>query len=319
MNEKNGRNAAVPVVGDWFVRHRSPDRAVATDRNVSVASRQRETCGRDACAVWRAAHNGWRATAGTAALLLCLAVAAGAATNELTLAERVRLADVIAVAEVRAVKVQTLNKNFEYQHVTCTLTNVLKGKSLNNPAEVILALKLKTDPPPDRLLSNQSYLVFLTGDWSLAPVSPVGSIVPAANANEKMLGEIRQVVKESSPIRYVSLNVNTRGGWGADTKIHSGGKRTGGHVSGGAQPRVHTEEKPLVNPALSNVIAQAEKVFRSPVPSQPTITTNDLVYIMIETFDRETKTYQRAINGAFPDKELVELDKLLHQHRIGAW
>jgi len=70
---------------------------------------------------------------------------------------------------------------------------------------------------------------------------------------------------------------------------------------------------------LSNVIAQAEKVFRSPVPSWPSITTNDLVYIAIETFDRETKTYQRSRQGKFEDAKLVELDKLLHQDRIGAW
>lgn len=70
---------------------------------------------------------------------------------------------------------------------------------------------------------------------------------------------------------------------------------------------------------MSNVIAQAEKVFRSPVPSWPSITTNDLVYIAIETFDRETKTYQRSRQGKFEDAKLVELDKLLHQDRIGAW
>jgi hypothetical protein len=255
-------------------------------------------------------------------VLLAGAALLRTAENEnkpLTLAEKVQQADVIGFAKVHAVKVQTLNENFEYQYVTCTLTNLLKGKTLNNPTDVVLALKLKQEPPPDQLLAGKSYLVFLTGDWSLQPLTPTGSIVPAANANEKMLGEIRQVVKESSPIRYVSLNVNTRGGWGADTKIHSGGKRTGGHVSGGAQPRVHTEEKPLVNPALSNVIAQAEKVFRSPVPSRPSITTSDLVYIQIETFDRETKTYQRSREGKFEDDGLVELDKLLHQHRIGAW
>ena len=237
----------------------------------------------------------------------------------LTLADRVRQSDVIAVADVREVKVANANETFEYQYVTCALTNFLKGKAVNNPAEVVLMLKLKQDPPPDRLVTNKSYLVFLTGDWSLQPLTPTGSIVPVADVNEKMLGEIRQLVKDGSPIRYVSLNVRMTGGWSADTKIHSGGKRTGGHMSGGPAPFHHMEEKPLGGVALSNVIAQAEIVFRSPVPSQPTISTNDLVYILIETFERETKTYQRHREGQFADKDLVELDKLLHQHRIGAW
>jgi len=102
----------------------------------------------------------------------------------LTLADIVRSADVIAIAKVDNVKVANANETFEYQHVTCTLTNVLKGKPVNNPTEIVLAIQLKTEPPPNRLLSNQSYLVFLTGDWSLKPVTPTGSIVPAANANE---------------------------------------------------------------------------------------------------------------------------------------
>jgi hypothetical protein len=34
---------------------------------------------------------------------------------------------------------------------------------------------------------------------------------------------------------------------------------------------------------------------------------------------RETKTYQRLLHGQFEDAGLVELDKLLHEHRIGAW
>lgn len=153
----------------------------------------------------------------------------------------------------------------------------------------------------------------------MQPLTPTGSIVPLADVTDKMLGEIRQLVKDGSPIRCVSLNVRTPGGWTADTKVHSGGKLTGGHMSGGPAPFPHMDESKLVNPALSKVIAQAEKVFRSPVPSQPTIRTNDLVYIQIETFDRETKTYQRPIKEPFVDKDLVELDKLLHQHRIGAW
>ena len=238
----------------------------------------------------------------------------------LMLADRVRQADVIAVARVDNIKVQTANENIEYQTLTCTLTNELKGKLVKNPAEVVLALRLKDVPPPDRMLSNQSYLVFFTGDWSLVPVTPNGSILPATEATGKLLGEIRPLVKECSPIRLVSLRVVTPGGWSADTKIHSGGKRTGGHMSGGPMPFLHMEEKPLTDSAaLSNVIAQAEKVFRSPVPSQPEIRTNELVYIQIETFDRETKVYQRPIKGAFADKDLVELDRLLHRHRIGAW
>lgn len=76
----------------------------------------------------------------------------------LPLADRVRQSDVVAIAEVRAVKVPTLNENFEYQAVTCVLTNILKGKPVNNPAEVVLALKLKADPLPDRLLDGKSYL-----------------------------------------------------------------------------------------------------------------------------------------------------------------
>lgn len=237
----------------------------------------------------------------------------------LTLADIVRSADVIALANVREVKVQSTSETFEYQSVTCTLTNLLKGKPVNNPTEVVLALKLKQDPPPDRLLAGKSYLVFLTGDWSLQPVTPTGSIVPAADLNAQMLEQIRQLVKDCSPIRYVSLNVRMTGGWSADTKIHSGGKVTGGHMSGGPAPFHHMEESALGGAALSNVIAQAEKVFRSPVPSQPTISTNDLVYIQIETFDRETKTYQRPRQGKYEDAGLVDLDKLLHQHRIGAW
>jgi hypothetical protein len=256
-------------------------------------------------------------------IIVCLlsAVVSCLAENvePLTLADRVRQADVIAMADVREVKVQTLNENFEYQYVTCTLTNRLKGKTVNNPTDVVLALKLKQEPPPDRLLSNQSYLVFLVGDWSLAPVSPVGSIVPVADVNEKMLAKIRQLVKDGSFIQYVSLTVHMAGGWSANTKIHAGGKVTGGHMSGGPAPFHHMDEGVLGGAALSNVIAQAEKVFRSPVPSQPSISTNDLVYITIETFDRETKTYQRPRQGIFADRDLVELDKLLHQHRIGAW
>jgi len=506
MNEKNGRAAAVPTVGGWFVRRKSPDRAVATDRKVSLARRQ-------LCAVWRPAHN--RALFG-ALILVALTGPAGAATNELSLAgrdrkadatavaescgwqiksflpagwsvavtdnivlikrdqpiesygkvslpyhrdraelkakgfvresiysirlefaapvteaevtrrkqeneavirrynlanqpalgkptglprevadrlhripnmltpnwalyrqvtpegpwmafyddaveiecraigekvnqviaelavlpapalpdagmapiegemrvglaDRVRQSDVIAVADVREVKVANANETFEYQYVTCTLTNFLKGKAVNNPAEVVLMLKLKQEPPPDRLLAGRSYLVFLTGDWSLKPVTPTGSIVPATAVSDRFLGEVKELVKTCSPVRYVSLNVRMPGGSSADTKIHSGGKRTGGHMSGGPAPFHHMEEKTLGNPALSNVIAQAEKVFRSPVPSRPEIGTNDLVYIMIETFDRETKTYQRPRQGKFEDAGLVELDKLLHQHRIGAW
>ncbi len=37
-----------------------------------------------------------------------------------------------------------------------------------------------------------------------------------------------------------------------------------------------------------------------------------------ERFGRETKTYQRSRQDQFEDAGLAQLDKLLHQHRIGA-
>jgi hypothetical protein len=145
------------------------------------------------------------------------------------------------------------------------------------------------------------------------PAEPNGP--PADADRQRAAAAALKELGIGSPIRCVSLNVRTPGGWMADTWIYSGGKRTGGPT-----PFHHMEEKPLADPvALSHVIAQAEKVFRSAVPSRPEIKTNELVYIQIETFDRETKTYQRPRQGQFEDAGLVELDKLLHQHRIGAW
>jgi hypothetical protein len=184
---------------------------------------------------------------------------------------------------------------------------------------VVLQIFLNRNPTPERLLAGKSYLVFLTGDWSLQPVAPTGSIMATADVNDKLLGEVKDLVKACSPIRSVRLNVLTPGGGMADTKIHSGGKVTGGHMSGGPMPFHHMEEASLGGAALSNVIAQAEKICRSPVPSQPEISTNDLVYIHIDTFNHQSKTYQRPRQGQFADAGLVELDKLMHQYRIGAW
>ena len=239
--------------------------------------------------------------------------------EDMSLADRVGRSDVIAMAKVDSVKVQTANKDYEYQYVTCTLTDFLKGKPVNNPAEVVLSLRLNQQPPPDRLLADQSYLVFLVGDWSLTPLTTTGSIIPSGDVTGKMLVELRQLVKQCSPIRTVGIHVVTPSGWSADTVIHSGGKVTGGHMSGGERPFHHMDKGTLGGPALTNVIAQAAAVFNGPVSSQPTIATNELVYITIQTFDREMRVYQRPIKGAFQNPDLFRLDELLHRHRIGAW
>jgi hypothetical protein len=109
------------------------------------------------------------------------------------------------------------------------------------------------------------------------------------------------------------------GGWSASFTVHSGGKTHGSHVSGGDRPFEHIEKGSLDGNTLKEIISTAERVYRSKIPSQPIIRTNELVCIHVQPFVGTAKTYQRKVKAAFSDKELAALDRLMHKHRIGAW
>jgi hypothetical protein len=248
-----------------------------------------------------------------------------------SLDEQVRLADLIVVAEAREVKVEHATETFEYHRVACAVREVLKGRTPEKAKEieVIIQLKLREAPPADRLDAGRAYVLLLNGTWSYLPITPHDGIVPAAKeypgpdgktlTHEKYLATIREMVKRGPRIRQVSLNVRMEGGWMADFVVHSGGRTTGGHMSGGELPFHHMEKGVLEGEPLKAVIDLADKVHRSGVPSRPVIGGPPVVSIRIEPFVGEAKTYPRLIKEPFADKDLAELDRLLHKHRIGAW
>lgn len=253
-----------------------------------------------------------------------------AADNSISLKQRILLADVIVIAEVRAVEVVHSSDISESHKVTCAVNEVLKGQIRDNrkEIEVILNLKLKEKPKADRLSENKKYLLFLNGTWSYEPLTPYEGILQIADryqiadttfSHKKLLSKIREMVKSGPRIREVSIAINLAGGWSADFRVHSGGRTSGGHMSGGEYPFHHMEKGTLDGEPLATIIALADKVYNSDVPSNPVIRTSNIVYISIESFVEETKVYQRKVKETYKDKDLAELDRLLHKHHIGGW
>jgi len=251
-------------------------------------------------------------------------------SKPLELKQRILLADVVAVAKVKSIEVVHRTDNFEYQKVTCILENILKGKIRDNrkEVEVILNLQLKKFPNADQLHKDGKYILFLNGTWSYEPITPTDGIFPLADSykvandtftHEKLLSRIGELIKTGPRIREVGISVNTASGWGANFRVHSGGRTNGSHISGGELPFVHMEKGTIEAKPLEEILVQADKAYDSKAQSLPVISTTNIVIITIEPFIGKTTVYQRKIKEAFKDKELVELDRLLHKHRIGAW